>query len=164
MDWGTPGFPVHHQLQEPAQTHVHWVDGVIQNISSSVVPFSSCLKSFLASESFLRSQFFASGGQSIGVSASTSVLSMNIQDWFFLDLLIVQGTLKSVIQHHSPKASILWHSAFFMLQVSHQYMTTGKTIALTIQTFVCKVMYLLLNILSRFATAFLPRSKSLLIS
>ena len=133
-------------------------------ISSSVVPFSSCLKSFLASESFLRSQFFASGGQSIGVSASTSVLSMNIQDWFLLDLLIVQGTLKSVIQHHSPKASILWHSVFFMLQVSHQYMTTGKTIALTIQTFVCKVVYLLLNILSRFATAFLPRSKSLLIS
>ena len=82
----------------------------------------------------------------------------------WLDLLVVQGTLKSVTQHHSSKASILQCSAFFMLQVSHPYMTTGKTIALTIQTFVYKVMYLLFNILSMFATVFLPRSKSLLIS
>ena len=99
---------------------------------------------------------------SIGPSSEYSGLIYFKMDW--LDLLIVQGTLKSVIQHHSPKASILWHSAFFMLQVSHQYMTTGKTRALTIPTIVCKLMYLLLNILSRFATAFLPRSKSLLIS
>ena len=100
--------------------------------SSSVVPFSSCLQSFPASGSFQMRQFFASGGQSIGVSASVSVLPMNIQDWFPLglivfDLLSVQGNLRSPLQHHSLKASILWHSAFFMVQLSHPHMTTGKT-------------------------------------
>ena len=83
-------------------------------------------------------------------------------DW--LDLLAVQGTLKSLLQHHSSKASILWHSAFFMIQISHPYMTTGKTIALTRWTFVGKVMSLLFNMLSRLVTAFLPGSKCLLIS
>ena len=82
-------------------------------------------------------------------------------DWF--DLLVVQETLKSLLQHHNSKVSIFWHSAFFMVQLSHQYMTTGKTIALTIWAFVGKVMSLLLNMLSRFVTAFLPRSKHLLI-
>ena len=83
-------------------------------------------------------------------------------DW--LDLLAVQGTLKSLLQHHSSKASILWHSAFFPVQLSHPYMTTGNTIALTRQTFVGKVMSLLLNMLSRLVITFLPRSKRLLIS
>ena len=83
-------------------------------------------------------------------------------DW--LDFLAVQGTLKSLLQYHGSKASILWCSAFFMVQLSHQYMTTGKTIALTIQTFVGKVMSLLFNMLSRFVTDFLPKSKWLLIS
>ena len=83
-------------------------------------------------------------------------------DW--LDLLTVQGTLKSLLQHHSSKASILWHSAFFIVQLSHPYMTTGKTIALTRWTFVGKVMSLFFNILSRFVIAFLLRSKRLLIS
>ena len=83
-------------------------------------------------------------------------------DWF--DLLAVQGTLQSLLQHHSLKALILWCSAFFMLQLSHPYMTTGKPIALTIETFVRKVMFLLFNLLSRFVTVFLPRSKRLLIS
>ena len=83
-------------------------------------------------------------------------------DWF--DLLAIQGTLKSRLQHHSSKASIIWHSALFIVQLSHPYMTTGKTIALTIQTFVGKVMCLLLNMLSRFVVAFLPRGKHLLIS
>ena len=83
-------------------------------------------------------------------------------DWF--DLLAVQGTLKSLIQHHSSKASILWCSAFFIVQISHPYMITGKTIALTIWTFVGKVMSLLFNMLSRLAIAFLSRSKCLLIS
>ena len=83
-------------------------------------------------------------------------------DW--LDLLAVQGTLKSLLQHHSSKASILWHSAFFMVHLSHPYMTTRKTIALSIWTFVRKVMSLLFNTLSRFVIAFLPRSKHLLIS
>ena len=105
-------------------------------ISSSVVPFSSCLQFSPASGSSPMNQFFASGGQSIGVLASASVLPMNIprlisfrMDWF--DLLAVQETLKSLLQHHSSKASILRHSAFFIVQLSHPYMTTGKTIALT---------------------------------
>ena len=122
-------------------------------ISFSIVPFSSCFQSFLASGSFPTSQFFSSGGQSIAVSASASVLPVNIQlisfriDWF--NLLAVQGTLKSLLQHYSSKASILQCSAFFIVQLSHSYMTTGKTIALTRQTFVDKVMSLLFNVLSR---------------
>ena len=113
------------------------------------------------------SWLFALGDQSIGALAS--VLPMNIPglvscriDWF--DLPAVQGTLKSLLQHHSSKASILRHSAFFVVQFSHPYLTTGKTIALTRQTFVDKVMSLLFNMLSRFVIAFLPRSKHLLIS
>ena len=113
------------------------------------------------------SQLFAPGGRSIGVTASTLVLSMNYSglisfrmDW--LDLLAVQGTLKSLLQHHSSK--VLWHSAFFIVQLSYPYMTTGKTLALTRQTFVDKVMSLLFNMLSRLVIAFLPRSKHLLIS
>ena len=100
-------------------------------VSSSVVPFSSYLQSFPASDSFPVSQFFPSGGQSIGASAWALILPMNIQglisfrmDW--LDLLADQGTLKSLLQHHSSKASILWLSAFFTVQLSHPYMTTGK--------------------------------------
>ena len=105
-------------------------------ISSTVIPFSSHLQSFPASGSFQMSQLFASGGQRIRVSASASVLPMNIQDWFPLgctrfDLLAIQGTLKSLLQHHSSKASILWPSAFFIVQLSHPYMTTRKTKALT---------------------------------
>ena len=121
-------------------------------VLSSVIPFSSCLQPFPASGSFPMSQFFASRGQSIGVSALASVLPMNIDwglisfrmDW--LDLLAVQGTLKSLLQHHSSKASILWHSAFFTVQLSHPYMATGKTIALTRLTFVGRVISLLFNI------------------
>ena len=115
------------------------------NFSSSVIPFSSCRHSFPASRSFSNYSVFTSGGQSIGASASASVPSNEYSglisfrtDW--LDLLAIQGTLKSLLQHHSSKASILWHSAFFMAQLSHPYMTTGKTIALTIQTFVGKGM------------------------
>ena len=137
-------------------------------ISTSVIPFSSHLQSFAASVSFPVSQFFASGGWSIGVSASASVLPMNIQAWFPLgwtgDFLAVQGTLKSLLQHHSSKASILQRLAFFIVQLSHPYMTTGKTIALTRRTFVGKVMSLLVNTPSRLVIAFLPRSKHLLIS
>ena len=166
MDCSTPGFPVLHQLPELPQTHVHWVGDAIQ-LSYPVVPFSSCLQSFSASGSFPMSQFFALGGRSIGVSASASVLPMNIQDWFPLQLLglislLSKGTLKSLLHHHSSKASILRCSAFFMVQLSHPYMTTGKTIALTRWSFVGKVMSLLLNMLSRFVIACLPRSKKLL--
>ena len=109
------------------------------------------------------SQLYASGGRSIEVSASTSVLPMNIQDIDWFDLLADQGTLKSLLQHHSSKASILQQSAFFIVQLSHPYMTTGKNIALNRQTFVGKVMSLLLNMLSRLVITFLPRSKRLLI-
>ena len=112
------------------------------------------------------SQLFASSGQSIGASASSSVLPMSIQelisfrvDWF--DLLAVQGALKSLLQHHSLKASILWCSAFFTVQLSHLYMTTGP---LTIWIFVGKVTSPLFNMLPRIVIAFLPRNKLLLIS
>ena len=105
-------------------------------------------------------QHFASGGQSIGVSDSNSVLPKRM-DW--LDLLAIQRTLKSLLQHHSSKASILRRSAFFIVQLSHPYITTGKTIALARQTFVAKVMSLLFNMLSRLVITFLPRIKHLLI-
>ena len=135
------------------------------NHLSSVVPFSSCLQSCPESGSFPVNQFFTSGGQSTGASASASVLPVTIQDLFPLgNLLAVQETLKSLLRHHSSKASILQHSAFFMIQLSHPYMTTGKTIVLTTWTFVGKVMSLLFNMLSRLVIAFLPRSKYLLIS
>ena len=98
---------------------------------------------------------------SISPSNEYSGLTSFRIDWF--DLLAVQGTLKSLFQHHNSKASILWCSAFFMIQLSHLHMTPGKTIALTIWTFVSKVMSLFFNILSRFVIAFLPRSKCLLI-
>ena len=122
--------------------------------SSSVIPFASHLQSFLASGSFQMSQLFASGGQSIGFSASASALTINIQDryplgWTGWISLAVQGTLKSLLQHHSSKASNLQCSAIFIVELSHPYMTTGKTIALTRQTFVDKVMSLLFNMLSR---------------
>ena len=138
-------------------------------ISSSVVPFSSHLQSFPASGSSQMSQFFASGGQSIGVSASASVLPMNIQDWFPLGWtggisLQSKGLSKSLLQHHSSKASVLRCSTFFIVQLSHPYMTAGKTIALTRWTFVGKVMSLLFNMLSRLFIFFLQRSKHLLIS
>ena len=116
-------------------------------------------QSFLASGSFPMSQFFISGGQSIGASASVLPMKKN-----WLDLLAVQETVKSLLQHHSSKASILQCSAFFLVQLSHPYMTTGKTIALTRRTFVGKVMSLLFNMLSRLVITFLPRSKCLLIS
>ena len=98
----------------------------------------------------------------ISPSSEHPGLSSFSMDW--LDLLAVQGTLKSLLQYHSSKASILWHSGFFIVQLSHPYMTTGKTIALTRQTFVGKVMSLLFNMLSRLLIAFLPRSNHLLIS
>ena len=120
------------------------------------------------------SQLFASGGLSIGVSASASVsvsasasnehpgLIFFRMDW--LDVLAVQGIRKSLLQHHSSKAPILQRSAFFIVQLAYPYMTTGKTIALTRQTFVGKIMSLLFNMLSRLVITFLPRSKRLLIS
>ena len=127
-------------------------------ISSSVVPFSSCLQYFSASGSFLISRLFTSGGQSIGASTSASILPVNIQDWFPLGLtrlISLQSKRLSRVfsKHHSLKASVLWRSAF-MVRLSHPYMTTGKTIVLTTWTSVSKVVSLLFNMLSRSVIAF----------
>ena len=120
MNCSMPGLPVHHQLLEFTQTHVHQVSDAIQPFHP-VVPFSSCSQSPPASGSFPMSQLSGWGGQSIGVSALASVLQKNTQDWSpdWLDLLAVQGTLKSLLQHHSSKAWILQHSAFFTGRLSH---------------------------------------------
>ena len=165
MGCSMPGFPVHHQLPELAQTHVHQVSDTIQPSHSLSSP---------SPPAFNLSQH---QGLFTWVSSShqvAKVLEFQHQSfqWIFriffrvdwLDLLAVQGTLKSLLQHHSSKASILRCSAFFIVQLSHPYMTTGKTLALTRQTFVSKVMSLLFNMLSRLVIAFLPRSKHLLIS
>ena len=127
-------------------------------ILSSAAPFSSCPQSFPASGSFPVSQLFASGGQrkywSFSIHPSndySGLISFRI-NW--LDLLALQGTVRSLLQHHSLKASILWCWAFFMVQLAHPYMTTGKTIGLTMWTFVGKVKSLLFNMLSRFVIVF----------
>ena len=138
-------------------------------ISSSVIPFSSCPQSLPASKSFPMSQLFAWGGQSTGVSALASFLPKKSQGWSpseWTGWISLQSkvTLESLLQHHSSKASILWRSAFFTVQLSLPYMTTGKTIALTRWTIVGKVMSLLFNMLSRLVITFLPRSKHLLVS
>ena len=139
------------------------------NISSSVAPFSSGPQSFPESKSFssdsallIRWPKYWSFSFSISPFDEYSRLIFFRIDWF--DLLAVQGTLKSLLQYHNLKASILQYLAFFMVQLSHLYMTIGETIALTVCTFVGKVMSLLFNTLLRFVIAFLPRSKRLLIS
>ena len=136
-------------------------------ISSSAAPFS-CPYSFPAPGSFPVDWFFASGGQSIGSSTSVSVLKWTFRlisfriDWF--DLFAVQGNLKSLLQHHNSKTLVLQCLSFFIVQLSHPYITIGKTMALTIRIFVGQVISLFFNVLSRFVTAFLPRSKHLVIS
>ena len=155
MNHSMPGLPVHQQLLESTQTHVCCIGDAIQPSHPLSSPFSSCLQSFPPSGSFQMSQLFVSGGQSIGVSASSEhpgLIPFRV-DW--LDLLAVQGTLKSLVQHHSSNASILWCSTFFIVQLSHPYMTTGKTIALTRWTFVDKVMSLLFNMLSNMSNMML---------
>ena len=132
-------------------------------ISSSVIPFSSCPQSFLASGSFQMSQLFTWSGQSIGVSASTSVLPMNTQDWSPIGWtgwisLQSKGLSRVFSKSINSKESILRCPAFFTVQLSHPYMTTGKTIAMTRRTFVGKVMSLLFNMLSRLFITFLPRT------
>ena len=167
MDCRTPGFPVHHQLPELAQTHVHWVGDATQpshHLSSPSPPaINFCKIKVFSNESVLSIRWpkYWSFNFSMSLSKEYSGLISCRKDW--LGLLTVQGTLKSLLQHHSSKASILWHSAFFILQLSHPYMTSGKTIALTRQTFVGKVMSVF-NMLSRLVIAFLPRSKHLLMA
>ena len=167
MDYSTPGFPVHHQLWELALTHVHWVGDAIHPshplLSPSTPAFNlSQHQGLLQWVSSLQVAKYWSFSFSISPSSEYSGLISFRIDWF--DLLAVQGTLKSLLQHHSSKGSILQHSAFFMVQFSHPYMTTGKTIALIRQTYVSKVMPLLFNMPSRLVITFLPRSKRLLIS
>ena len=133
MDCSMPGFPVLHHFLEACSNSCPSSQWCHPTISPSVIPFSSSLQSFPASGAFPMSQFFASGGESIGAYFSISssdeysgLISFRID---LFDLLTVQGTLKSLLQHHSSKAPILWRSAFFTVQPSHPYMTTGKTIA-----------------------------------
>ena len=167
MDCSTPGFPVHHQFLELTQIHVHWVGDAIQ---PSPLSFPSP-PTFNHSEHQGLFQWVSSSHQvpkvlelsfSISPSNEYSELISFRMDW--LDLLAVQGTVKSLLQYHSPKAAILRCSAFFIVQLSYAYMTTGNIIALTRWTFVGRVMSLLFNSLSRLVIAFLPRSKCLLIS
>ena len=168
MNCSTPGLPVHYQLPKSTQTHVHQVGDAIQPshplLSPSPLPsiFPSIRVFFNESALYIRWPKYWSFSFSTSPSNEYSGLISFRMDW--LALLAVQGTLKSLLQHHSSKASILRRSAFFMVQFSHPYMTTGKTIALTRRPFVNKVMSLLFNMLSRLIITFLPRSKCLLIS
>ena len=158
MDCSTPGFPVLHHLPEFAQTHVHWVSDAIQPCR----PLSSLSPpAFNLSQQQGLFQWVSSLHQ---VARVLELQHQSFQCWFPLGLTAVQRTLKSLLQHHNLKASVLWCSAIFMVQLSHPSMTTIKNITLTIRTLVGKVTCLLFNMLSRFLTAFLPRSKHLLIS
>ena len=168
MNCSTPGLPVHHQLSEFTQTHLHWVGDAIQPSHpllspSPPAPTPPSIRVF-SNESTLRMRWpkYWSFSFSISPSKEHPGLSSFRMDW--LDPIAVQGTLKSLLQHHGSKVSILQCSGFFTVQLSHPYITTGKTIALTRQTFVGKVMSLPLNTLSRLVITFLPRSKRLLIS
>ena len=168
MNCSMPSLPVHHQLTEFTQTHVHRVDDATSHLILCrplllLPPIPPSIRVF-SNESTIRMRWPEYWNFSFTISPSNEhpeLISFRM-DW--LDLLAVQGTLKSILQHHSSKASILRRSAFFTVQLAHPYMTTGKTIALTRRTFVGKVMSLLLNVLSRLVITFLPRSKHLLIS
>ena len=168
MNCSTPGLPVHHKLPESTQIHVHWIRDAIHPSYALSSPFPPALN---LSQSQGLLQWVSSSHQ------IAKILEFQLQHQSFqehpglisfrmnwLDLLAVQGTLKSLLQHHSSKASILQCSAFFIVQLSHPYMSTGKTIGWTRWTFVRKVMSLLFNMLSRLVIIFLPRNKHLLIS
>ena len=167
MDYSMPDFPVHHQLLELTQTHVHLVGDAIEPSHPLLPPFSSCLQSFSASGSFPVSRLFTSGSQSIGALAS--ILPMNIKDWLPLGLTGLISLQSKGLSRVFSNTTVQKHS-FFGTQLSLYsnsyipYTTTGKTIALTRQIFVGKVMSLLFNMLSRLVIAFLPRSKHHLIA
>ena len=168
MNHSTPGLPVHHQLPDSTQTHIHQVT----DACSHLIPCSPLLLlppippgiRVFSNESTLCMRWPKDWSFSFSISPSNEhpgPISFRM-DW--LDLLAVQGTCKSLLQHHGSKASILRHWAFFTVQLSHPYITTGKTTALTRGSFVGKVVSLLLHMLSRLVITFLPRSKRLLIS
>ena len=162
MNRSMPGLPVYHQLLESTQTHVHWVSDAVRPshpLSSPSLPalnFSHHQGFFQCVNFCIRwPKYWSFSLNSSPFNEHPGLISFRM-DW--LGLLAVQGTLNSLLQHHSMKVSILRCSAFFIVQLSHLYMTTGKTIALTKQTFVDKVMSLLFNTLSKLVIAFLPRS------
>jgi len=165
MNPSTPGLPVHHQLLEFTQTHVHQVSDAIQPSHSPLTtsppdPNPPSIRVF-SKESTLRMRWPKYWSFSFSISPSNKhpgLISFRMDG---LDLLAVQGTLKSLFQHHGLKASILWHSSFFMAQLSHLYMTTGKNHVFDYMDLVGKVMSLLFNMLSSFVTAFFPRSSHL---
>ena len=161
-----PGIPVLHYLLEFVQTHVHWVGDAIQpsHLLSSPSPPALNLSQHQGLFQWVGSLHQVAKLLELQHQSFQWIFRVDffMINWF--DLLAVQGTLKSLLQHHSSTASIIWHSAFFILQLSHPYMTTGKTLALTRWTFVGKVMYPLSNMLSRFVIDFLPGSNSLFIS
>ena len=169
MNPSTPGLPVHHQLPELTQTHGHRVSDAIQPThplsSRPLLLLPSVFPSIkvFSTESVLRIRWpkYWSFTFSVSPYNEYSGLISFRMDW--LGLLAVQGTLRSLLQHHSSKASNLWCSAFFIVQLSHLYMITGKTIASTRWTFFSKIMSLLFYMLSRFAIVFFPRSKGLII-
>ena len=162
MNCSTPGLAVHHQLAESTQTHVHWVCDAIQPsyplsfpspLAFNLFQHQGLFKWVSSSIRWLKYWSF-----SFNISPSNEHPGLISFRMYWLDLLVVQGTLKSLLQNHNSKTSILQCSAFFIVQLSHLYMTTGKTIALTRWTFVGKVMSLLFNKLSRLVIAFLTRS------
>ena len=162
MDCSTPALPVHHQLPVPTQTHVHQVDDAIQPSHLLLSPspptfnlsqYQGLLKRVSSSHRWSKYWSFSFSINLSNERKTGSGLISFRMDW--LDLLAVQGTLKSLLQHHSSKASILKSSPFFIVQLSHPYITTGKTIALIRQTFVGKVMSLIFNMLSRLVITFL---------
>ena len=164
MDYNTPGFPVCHLLKLLSIESVMPANHLIFCRPLLLLPSLFASIRVFSNESVLHIKWPKYWRFSFSNSPSneySGLISFRM-NWF--DLLAVQGTLKSLLQHHSSKASILRHSAFFIVQLSHPHMTTGKTIALTRQTFVGKVMSLLFNMLSRLIIRFLPRSKHLLIS
>ena len=166
MDHSMPGLPVHHQLSEFTQTHACWVSDTIQpsHPLSPPPPAFNLSQHQVSNESVLRIRWpkYWSFHFNISLSNEYSGQISFRMDW--LDLLVILGTLKSLLQHHSSKASILQHSARFTVQLSHPYTTTGKTIALNRQTAAGKLISLLFNMLSRLVITFLPRSKHVLIS
>ena len=162
MKHSTPGLPVHHLLSESTQTHVHWVGDAINHLilCRPLLLLSSVFPSIrvFSTESALHIRWPKYWSFSFNISPSNEHPGLIYFRMDWLDLLAVQGTLKSLLQHHNSKASILLCSALFIIQLSHPYTTTGKTIALTRQMFVNKVMSLLFNMLSRLVITFLPRS------
>ena len=164
----TPGLPVHHQLPEFTQTQVHRVGDAIQPSYPLSSPPPPALNLSQHQGLFKWVSSTHQVAKVLEFQLQHQSLPMNIQNWFPLGwtgwIALQSKGLSSLLQHHSSKASILRRSAFFTVQLSHPYMTTGKTIALTRQTFVGKVMSVLLNMLSRLVITFLPRSKRLLIS